>query len=342
MADNTCEPSINPNDCQRDENRRVVGGPSTPSQKWLVTGGDATPVDPDISAQSSDELVFGGEFEILPNGRVGAAYTKRWMNNVIEDMSRDEASTYFLGNPGSGIASDFPEAVRDYDAVTLYFQKSFADTWLAQVSYTVSYLRGNWAGLFRPESGQLDPNINSDFDLQSLLPNREGALPGDRTHQIKIYGAKDFPITKEFGIQVGLTYRTRSGEPLSVVGSHALYGAREVYIIPRGEGERLPWVHDVDTHLGFGFNLAKDSVLTVGVDIFNLFNFQAVTGREEQYTLQDVLPIPEGTKESIANGELRYAEDGSQCNQTDRNPNYDKPTKYQPPRTIRLGAKVTF
>ena len=344
----TCDPSdINQhyNECQQDSNRRVLNGAYDPNQKWVATGSDAVPVDPDISAQSSDEIVVGGEFEILPNGRIGASYTKRWMNNVIEDMSRDEAATYFIGNPGQGIAEDFPEAVRDYDAVTVYFQKSFSDTWLAQVSYTASFLRGNWAGLFRPESGQLDPNINSDFDLQSLLPNREGWLPGDRRHQLKIYGAKDFPITKEFGINVGLTYRTRSGEPLSVVGSHALYGAREVYIIPRGDGERLPWIHDIDTHLGVGFNLAKDSVLTVGVDIFNLFGFQGVTGREEQYTLEDVLPIPNGTKESIAAGGpggIQKVDGTPFVQETDRNPNYDKPTRYQPPRTIRLGAKVTF
>ena len=47
-----------------------------------------------------------------------------------------------------------------------------SNSWLAQVSYTYSYLRGNYAGLFRPETGQLDPNINSDFDLRSLLENR--------------------------------------------------------------------------------------------------------------------------------------------------------------------------
>ena len=41
-------------------------------------------------------------------------------------MSRDNGQTYFLGNPGYGIAKDFPKAERKYDAVTLYFTKAFA------------------------------------------------------------------------------------------------------------------------------------------------------------------------------------------------------------------------
>ena len=340
----SCDPrdvSQHRNECQLDSNRRQLNGNADPNQKWAVVGSDPVPVDPDILPQSSDELVLGGELEVLPNGRIGVSYTKRWMNHVIEDMSRDEGATYFIGNPGHGIAEDFPEGERDYDAVTFYFQKAFADTWLAQASYTVSYLRGNLPGLFRPETQQLDPNINSDFDLQSLLPNRNGPLPGDSTHQIKIYGAKDIPITKDVGLQIGLTYRTRSGAPLSVTGSHLTYGANEVFILPRGAGERMPWVHDIDSHLGVGFQIAKDSALTLGIDIFNLFNFQEVTRRDQTYTNQDVLPIANGTKEDIQKGLLRNA-DGTPFDQRDRNPNYDKPVEYQPPRTIRLGAKVTF
>ena len=53
-------------------------------------------------------------------------------------MSNDEANTYFIGNPGEGIADTFPKAKRTYHAVTLSFTKTFADLWLAQVSYTWS------------------------------------------------------------------------------------------------------------------------------------------------------------------------------------------------------------
>ena len=104
--------------------------PDDPNQKFGTVGAGATAVDPDIKPQSTWELVFGGEYEVIKDGRLGASYTKRWMNKVIEDMSRDEATSYFLGNPGYGIASDFPKPQRDYDAVTIYFSKTFGDEWL--------------------------------------------------------------------------------------------------------------------------------------------------------------------------------------------------------------------
>src|SRR5262249_39998172 len=156
------------------------------------------------------------------------------------------ATTFFIGNPGEGMARDFPKAVRDYDAMTLHFTKIFTDEWLAQMSYTLSYLRGNYAGLFRPETGQLGPNINSDFVLQSLIPNRTDPLPDDRRHQIKVFVAKDWRITPKQWVLTGFRTTAHSGEPTSTLGSHDLYGLDEVYILERGSQTRLPWNYRAD------------------------------------------------------------------------------------------------
>jgi hypothetical protein len=328
--------------CQDDSNRRRTGQDWDPNQFWTPTSGGKVPVDPDISAQSSDEFVLGGEYEIIQNGRLGVQYTKRWMNNVIEDMSRDEANTYFIGNPGKGIASDFPEAVRNYDAVTFYFNKAFADLWLAQASYTLSYLRGNYAGLFRPETGQLDPNINSDFDLKSLLVNRDGPLPGDRTHEIKLFGAKAFEIPGGMVLDLGLTFRTHSGGPTNLLGSHTIYGADEIFILPRGAGERLPWVHNIDGHVGYSFDLAKDSQLILSMDIFNIFNFQETTAIDQRYTSEDVaVACIDGTTDDLP-GCIQLASGEPFDDAVHKNPNFGNPTQYQTPRTWRFGARVTF
>jgi hypothetical protein len=330
--------------CQANTNRRVINGSESPDQRWVITGAGKTPIDPNIKPQSSDELVFGGEYEIFKDGRAGVSYTRRWMNNVIEDMSRDEAQTYFVGNPGSGIASDFPKAERNYDGVTAYFTKTFADLWLAQLSYTVSYLRGNYAGLFRPETQQLDPNINSDFDLRSLLANRTGPLPGDHTHSIKLYGARDIELPSSMHLNVGGSFRARSGAPTDYLGSHPLYGPDEVFILPRGAGERLPWRYDVDAHLGYGVKLGKEQTLTISVDVFNLLNFQAPTGKDSRYTASDVLPIANGTKASLptlknTDGSPFVPTDGTAAN---TNPNFGNTTAYQEPRTFRFGIRTTF
>jgi hypothetical protein len=80
--------------------------------------------------------------------------------------------------------------------VTVSFVKNFSDLWLAQASYTWTQLRGNYDGLYRPETNQLDPNLNSTFDLKSLLLNNDGPLSADITHNIKLYLAKEFVVLR--------------------------------------------------------------------------------------------------------------------------------------------------
>jgi len=328
-------PDQQQNECLAPDNYIPIGNP--PNDAFVVSGAGKTPVDPDIVAPSNDELVLGGEYEILRDGRLGLSYTKRWLNATIEDMSRDEAQTYFLGNPGRGIASDFPDAVRRYDAVTLYFEKVLSYHWLGQASYTISYLRGNYAGLFRSEDQQLDPNMNSDFDLKSLTVNRTGPLPGDHTHSIKLFAARDIPIEGSGHVTVGGAVRARSGEPTSFLGAHVLYGPDQVYILPRGSGERLPWVFSTDLRLAYGFEITPTDVLSITCDIFNLFNFQAVTGRDERYTNAPVSPVSRGTV-----ADLQYS-DGSRFDpDTDKNPNFGRATEYQPPRIFRFGLRMTY
>ncbi|MRG91224.1 TonB-dependent receptor [Polyangium spumosum] len=340
-------------ECNSVDNLTTLTGalPYEPNMKYFTTGSDRVPVDPDLKPQSSDQFVLAGEYELITDARIGGAYTRQWLNYAVEDMSRDEASTYFIGNPGYGIAKDFPKATRDYDSFMVYFQKAFSNQWLAQVNYTVSWNRGNLAGLFRPETGQLDPNINSDFDLISLLPNRTGDLPGDRRHVIKVFGAKEFQLPANVTINVGLGYLGRSGAPLNVLGSHPLYGGSEVFILPRGAGGRTPWVHSIDSNVTFGYRFSKDSTLSVGVDIFNLFNFQQATGFDQNYTLADVLPVADGSTANLfgkkgeaptdTSKKLLYS-DGTEFQAGDINPNWQNPTAYQTPRQIRINARVTF
>src|SRR5207344_3332748 len=95
-------------------------------QKWIYLSTGRLAVDPDLKPESSTEISAGGEYEVIPDGRLGVTYIHRTMNNVIEDMSRDEGTTFFLGDPGSGIAADFPKAERNYDAGILSFTKTFS------------------------------------------------------------------------------------------------------------------------------------------------------------------------------------------------------------------------
>nr|WP_239470018.1 TonB-dependent receptor [Archangium violaceum] len=340
-------------DCNSAGNQQVSGSPSSSSQRWISEGGDRVPVDPKIRAQSSDEFVVGGEYELLL-GRVGLSYTRRYLNDVIEDMSRDDGTTFFLGNPGKGYSEDFPEARRDYDAVSLYYNKAFSNQWLAQVSYTWSSLRGNYSGLFRADTGQISPNLTRDFDLLSLTVNRDGPLPGDRTHSFKAFGAREFQLGKQMSINVGGGYRARSGAPLNYLGYHPRRSGSETFILPRGSAGRLPWVHNVDAHLGLNRKLSGDYMLSLTLDAFNVFNFQQVTAVDQTFTFTQVHPIENGGSPDDVEG---CRDDGGRCRvyvssspldnptaitPSEVNPNFKKPIAYQTPRSIRFGVKLSF
>jgi outer membrane receptor protein involved in Fe transport len=327
------------------------------SQNGNNTGAGKVPVDSNLKPQGTDEIAAGAEYEIISNGRVGASYTKRWLINVIEDLSFDNGTTYIIGNPGYGLAPNFPKAQRDYDAVTAYFTKGFSDGWLAQVSYTWSSLRGNYNGLFRPENGQLDPNINSDFDLIALLPNRVGPLDADRTHFIKGFASKQFQVTNEFGFNIGLTYTGSSGQPINYLASYPRYGPGESYVLPRGSGGRRPWVHTVNAKVGLNYRLSKDNMIEVSADVFNVFNFQAATTVSQAISGLNIIPYSVAPGKDPAtsiclagtnvpgceNGQtpLKTVE-GNDVAQSDFNPNFKNPTAYQSPISVRFGVKFTF
>ena len=98
-------------------------------------------------------------------------------------------------------------------------------------------------------------------------------------------------------------------------------------------------MHDIDSHVGVGLKLAKESSLFITVDTFNLWNFQGVTAYDQTYTQDQVLPIEGGTKKDLSKLQMV---DRTPVPRADRNPNFGRPTRYQEPRTFQFGAKVTF
>ncbi len=353
MGGSGCDPSTRESQRSTCSGTQFIAGQGedSPNPSRLFSGGkvENEPVDPDIRPQAADEYVLGGETELFARTRLGATYTRRTMSSVIEDMSRDGGNTYFLGNPSEGFAQDFPQAVRNYDAFTLYLLRAFSGDWLAQASYTWSRLYGNYPGLFRLETQQLDPNTLSDFDLIELLDNRTGLLTYDRTHAVKVFAAKAFPITGALTANLGLSYRGNSGTPINYLGAHPYYLQDESFVLPRGAGGRTPWVNTVDSNLGLSYRVAGESVLSVTLEVFNLFNFQTATRVDQSYTFASVYPL-KGGKPSDLPGQVQIntgspiADAASPVYLTPDqvNPNFRQPTQYQAPRQFRVGARYTF
>ena len=301
-----------------------------------------TSVDPSIKPASQDEVVAGIEYEVLPNTRAAVAYTHRQIVDWVEDLSTTNGATYLIGNPGSGAASNLPKSRRVYNAFVVSLEKTFADLWLAQLSYSYQKLNGNIEGLYREQTGQLDPNLNADFDLMAFLANRQGPLPGDIRHTIKAYLAKVFVLSPAWNLTLGAGYTGSSGPPIDFAGLNSAYGTAEVEIFPRGAAGRLGWVHTIDVNGAVTFRFSGVTALTLSVNVFNLFNFQQVTAVDNVYSSDvGVLPVPNGNP-NTDRGKIVDDILGQPLPKEAVNKNFLRPADYQPVRQIRFQARVSF
>jgi hypothetical protein len=224
-----------------------------------ATGGPAEYVAPNLRGQYTEELILGGEYEILPDLKLGLNYIHRTLPSVIEDISTDGGNTYLITNPGQNLDADaaalhkkalqemasndptgvtqqlgkddeqhsqqlayvknFAVPVRNYDGVQFSATQRPTKRSLLMASYTYSRSVGNYPGLFSTETGQADPNITSQYDLPDLMANRYGRLGLDRPHNVKVDGFYQWDL-KQLGVLTGgISFRAQSGIPQNVLGA---------------------------------------------------------------------------------------------------------------------------
>ncbi|MDI1436315.1 TonB-dependent receptor [Polyangium sorediatum] len=305
----------------------VALGTSQPSTLYAKQGGPNA-VDPEASAPASHQVSAGAEIEAPLGVRLGAVFVHDKLIRVIEDV-RLSTGGALIGNPGAGALAFGTAAERVYNGLSLTVMRPFSGGFVGIASYTFSSLYGNYNGFFVPETGQLDPNVTTDFDTPALEPNRTGLLPGDHTHSIKLYAGKEFVLPAGVVLEAGAGYTGRSGTPYSMIGAHAMYGEDQVYILPRGAAGRTPWVNRIDARLGVSALLRKDLRLGVSVEVYNLAGSQTETAVEQRYTSNNVTAIPDGTPDDVPEDIVE-------------NPRYGKPVAWQAPRQVRFGLRVDY
>ena len=354
--------------------------------------GGITPVDPKLKGLYVDQFGAQLEYEVLSDLSVGFDYQGRRQGTMIEDMSDNDGNTYFISNPGQnkpfaatyypGYASSFtvtknpkevsaldnftrreitvkmPAPVRDYDGFTLKVTKNFSQNWLAQASYTYSNLTGNVAGVFDPVTGQLDPGINAEYDLATLMANKTGRLPGDRPHVFKLFGAYNFKLSPKMSLTTSAAFNAQSGIPVGANGAHPLYGSGYAYLVQRGGAGRTPFTTNLDVGGRFEYTITPPYAVKVSVDVFNVLNSQDITAIDNNYTFDAVQPIGNVKCDVAAAGssnpigklqsscpQLAYLKtvDGRPVNV---NPNWGRAVaataSYQAPLSLRIGLALTF
>ena len=344
------------------------------------SGGGTEYVAQTMEGQYIDELILGGEYEVFADFKVGFNYVNRMLPRVIEDLSTDGGANYIIANPGedfSGEADDLrqqamdvladndPEndglaglyearagvldtvvnldkPIRRYDGVQITANHRFSKNAMLLGSYTYSRSKGNFPGLFSTETGQLDPNLTSLYDLPELLANRNGPLGLDRPHLLKVDGFYQFDL-KEAGIVIlGGSFRGQSGIAHNTLGSHWGYGPQESYILPRGSANRSPFVWSGDLKATYGRNIGKAQRVEIFADIFNVFNNQDETDNDEAYTADNMNPIVGGDTSELAHSKSIDGGGAEQNFTPVKNKNYGKLNARQAPRQIRFGLRYTF
>ncbi|MBX3156685.1 MAG: TonB-dependent receptor [Deltaproteobacteria bacterium] len=353
-----------------------------------LIGSSGVLVAPGIKAQYMDEVMGGGEFQLMKNLKLGAVFQKRMLGRVIEDVSTDGASTYIIANPGDWSDADeaafraridgitdpklkarlesqlemfrgirnFDRPTRDYTALELSLARRFAGGLFVRASYTFSNTRGNFPGSVSYDNGQIDPNISSQYDLVELLANRQGPLPQDRPHSMKLDGYYTRELGKVSALTVGSRIRGVSGIPINALGAHYLYGPDESFLLPRGSLGRTQFEHAVDVHVAYARKLGKTTAAEVFLDVFNVYNRQAQFNVDATYAPalrrtssiassgrpNNVNPISGGTYEDLIFAKSIDQDGVETAIPTAVNPNFRRTAARYAPASTQVGFRLTF
>jgi len=337
--------------------------------------GSGTLVAPGIKPQYMDEVILGVEYEIMEDLKIGMSFQNRRLGRVIEDVSVDGAQTYIIANPGEWSADEerklmdeiarttddterarlageleqyrgiriFDKPRRDYNALQLTVTRRFSKALYMQGSYTYSRTEGNFPGLISYDNGQVDPNISSQYDLIELLANRQGPLPQDRPHYVKLDGYYTFDFKKAGTATAGIRLRALSGTPVDVLGGHYRYGIGESFLLPRGSIRRTDFESGLDVHLDYGRDLGRGMKIELFTDLFNVFNDQGTFSVDEDYTyLSNANPIVGGTYEDLIWAKEVNDNGGETAEPIKRNPNFGNVAGRYTPFYAQFGVRLSF
>lgn len=357
-------------------NWQQIGAGTYPGTKietvnWRNTAIELGLLDPDIEPMRSHEFTLGFEQQLGAKASVGVRYVRKRLDRAIEDVGvlGPSGEEYFIANPGFRIASftlrdvcpscpPVPEARRDYDSVELRLSKRFADRWSIDASYLWSRLYGNYNGLANsdelrvaagnalpgagndartPGGGRTSPNVNRGFDLIYDSFKQDGTLnyghlPVDRPHQVKVSANYSFP----FNLNLGAFFYGSSGTPITT--QTAIVSSVPVYYLGRGDLGRTDTFTQTDLYAAYDIKVGGSKRLQLSVNVFNLFDQEAVTGR---------FPTKYRDRISITNEQFfaGFNADAVAAAATPaRRPDarYNLPFLFQNPREVRLGLKVIF
>jgi len=338
------------------------------TRHFILAGVGPDTIDPEAKLTYTNEVVFGVDREIMRNTTFGIRYVFRNMPQVLEDIANCpmvayelpqtsnicSSVEYILTNPSRDIpvavgteflGASFDDPVHNYHSVELTLNRR-GTNWSTMTSYRWSRLRGNFEGFYRDDNGQSDPAISSLYDFPThdpsyapfyadleagdirFLGDKNGILPLDRPHQVKIYG--NYSWTS--GLNLGAGINLSSGRPFTPFAANPNYGSDgEIPVSARGSGiqtidgfmKRSPFESQVDLQASYTLRAASERRVTFLADVFNVFNQKRV----------------------------QYYSQNTQLDNNQDNPDFGKPIntnlggnppQFQAPFNMRVGVRFEF
>jgi carboxypeptidase family protein/TonB-dependent receptor-like protein len=270
-----------------------------------------------LRGQHLDEWALNYERLIGSHLSLGVRGVHRALGEVIENGAIDPTSPNVVGNPGRGNLSFLPRLTREYNAIELTLERRGGRRTNLLASYVLSRSYGNYTGLFESDVGLDFPNTNVNPDFPQQVPNSTGLLPNDRRHVLKASGS----WLASGGLTAGVVITWASGTPLSELGAMPNgLPAQHVFLRPRGTVGRTPALLDLNVRLSYVPAATHSTRPTVRLDLFHVLS----------------------ARQPVTFDQIHYLAADAAGNQSAPNPNYLKPTRYQPPMSARLGLEVSF
>jgi hypothetical protein len=224
-------------------------------------------VDPNIKPMQQHEYVVGADWAMLPSLGLEIRYSRKRLDETIEDIGITDNFGFFIGNPGPNTFADLlhratpdpgpaqcpacprqPPAIRNYDAVEFRLTKRTSKRWFGSFSYTYSRLQGNYSGLTDTditdrEGGRHSPNNHRAFDYPDMQFTahgqfQDGPLSTDRPHTVKLtgwYRLSYWGMESTFGLFQSIFSGTPTSTCWAVIGSTSSC----VYVENRGNFVKL-------------------------------------------------------------------------------------------------------
>ena len=310
-------------------------------------------LDPGLKPMRMTGVVAGAEYEAATDYVVSFRYTRKNLDEAIEDVGRQTPAgeAYYITNPGRGLSVDrfleaglpaTPKPKRTYNAAEFRLRKSIRNSWFADVAYVYSRLYGLYSGLgSSDENGRLSPNVDRDFDLWFLNYDSagnliDGPLGTDRTHQLKINGMWITP----WNMAVSGFFRAMSGTPITrtVDLEHV-----DVIVDNRGSDGRNPFWTQTDLSLVQRFHPFADETKSfeINFNVINLFN-QKTGLRTFRSLYRQSLPLwqPGDPASQVLNGYDYRAIAASQGATQD--PRFLQQDRFLDPISARFGVRFVF